>query len=711
MIRPIMRRNILSAFPWKIYSPFATVLLLAGCGGGSGGSNADAMMKAARARAQAAKPDDAAPPAAAAAKPAAPDASATAAAATDAAAPTANAAPMPNATAATATTPAATGEPAVDGAFADPAKNPLVAPPADPLNMKEETAEKRMEQSVQNLLTLARGFTQYTQANLAVPPVAITEKKTGRPLLSWRVAILPYLGHKELYEKFHLSEPWDSPHNLTLLPLIPKEFQSPDRNDTSTNYLAALAGESAFSNSPTLLKTISDGVENTLAIVEADNPAAVPWTSPKDFSVNSLNASQGLGKLRSGEILFISASGEVSKVLRTARPGTIDALISPRGGEDPIPDSIASLTPPPEAPGAENGETGEAVADAGPPGISMSASELPGTSINGLLNSEPQPAKLPLPTESDLEKSRGLLKELYAAEFASARSFEERQSFLAHLMTESEKIKDNPSDYHELLFICRKLAISLGNVPVAVTAVDRLHGTFALEDPMGLRLKTLEEIAANAKSDDVNQNLALGAEKLLLDAYENDQFTVALAALEVYKNATKGRLSKGEQNQIAATKEAMEEAQKNYAAASKALLILTTNPGDALANFVAGRYLCLVKGKWDAGLPMLARGNDIQLQVLARLDQEAKDANQLLYLAEEYVRASIGAKQPFKRGMQLRAARCYHLAIQNLASGLERVKAQKRLAEANALYGKEAVDRACGILPGQTVGVAPVKGG
>jgi len=705
-----MRRNILSALPWKIYSPFAAVLLLAGCGGGSGGSNADAMMKAARARSQAAKPDDAAPPAAAAAKPAAPDAAAPVAATPDATATAAIAAPMPNATAATAT-PAVAGEPAVDGAFTDPAKNPLVAPPADPLNMKEETAEKRMEQSVQNLLTLARGFTQYTQANLAIPPVAITEKKTGRPLLSWRVAILPYLGHKELYEKFHLSEPWDSPHNLTLLPLIPKEFQSPDRNDTSTNYLAALAGESAFSNSPTLLKTISDGVENTLAVVEADNPAAVPWTSPKDFSVNSLNASQGLGKLRSGEILFISASGEVSKVLRTARPGTIDALISPRGGEDPIPDSIASLTPPPEAPGAENGENGESVADAGPPAISMSASELPGTSINGLLNSEPQPAKLPLPTESELEKSRGLLKELYAAEFAAARSFEERQSFLVHLMTEAEKIKDNSSDYHELLFICRKLAISLGNVPVAVSAVDRLHGTFALEDPMGLRLKTLEEIAANAKSDDVNHNLALGSERLLLDAYENDQFAIALAALEVYKNATKGRLSKGEQNQIAATKEAMEEAQKNYAAASKALLILTTNPGDALANFVAGRYLCLVKGKWDAGLPMLARGNDIQLQVLARLDQEAKDANQLLYLAEEYVRASITAKQPFKRGMQLRAARCYHLAIQNLASGLERVKAQKRLAEANALYGKEAVDRACGILPGQTVGVAPVKGG
>ena len=39
------------------------------------------------------------------------------------------------------------------------------------------------------------------------------DRKDGKPLLSWRVAILQYLDGKEkaLYEKFHLDEPWDSP--------------------------------------------------------------------------------------------------------------------------------------------------------------------------------------------------------------------------------------------------------------------------------------------------------------------------------------------------------------------------------------------------------------------------------------------------------------------------------------------------------------------
>ena len=44
---------------------------------------------------------------------------------------------------------------------------------------------------------------------------------SGKPLLSWRVAILPGLEQGNLYKQFRLDEPWDSPHNLTLLPLMP----------------------------------------------------------------------------------------------------------------------------------------------------------------------------------------------------------------------------------------------------------------------------------------------------------------------------------------------------------------------------------------------------------------------------------------------------------------------------------------------------------
>src|SRR4051812_8047194 len=39
----------------------------------------------------------------------------------------------------------------------------------------------------------------------------------GRPLLSWRVSMLPCLEEQALFTEFHLDEPWNSPANLPLL--------------------------------------------------------------------------------------------------------------------------------------------------------------------------------------------------------------------------------------------------------------------------------------------------------------------------------------------------------------------------------------------------------------------------------------------------------------------------------------------------------------
>ncbi len=43
----------------------------------------------------------------------------------------------------------------------------------------------------------------------------------GKPLLSWRVAILPYLEQQGLYNQLHLDEPWDSDHNRQVLSSMP----------------------------------------------------------------------------------------------------------------------------------------------------------------------------------------------------------------------------------------------------------------------------------------------------------------------------------------------------------------------------------------------------------------------------------------------------------------------------------------------------------
>ena len=68
----------------------------------------------------------------------------------------------------------------------------------------------------------------YHSANNTFPRAASIDEN-GKPLLSWRVAILPYLGHQELYNKFNLDEPWDSAHNKALLKEMPPVYSCPNR--------------------------------------------------------------------------------------------------------------------------------------------------------------------------------------------------------------------------------------------------------------------------------------------------------------------------------------------------------------------------------------------------------------------------------------------------------------------------------------------------
>jgi prepilin-type processing-associated H-X9-DG protein len=138
-------------------------------------------------------------------------------------------------------------------------------------------------QCVNNLKQIGLALANYESRFEAFPP-RVSWDREGKPLLSWRVAILPFIEQQELYDKFHLDEPWDSPHNLKLVNQIPATFICPGQARWTRNLTIyqVLDGPDAFlyDSKPTRLSEIADGTGNTIAVVEATIP--VPWTSPQD---------------------------------------------------------------------------------------------------------------------------------------------------------------------------------------------------------------------------------------------------------------------------------------------------------------------------------------------------------------------------------------------------------------------------------------------
>jgi hypothetical protein len=170
----------------------------------------------------------------------------------------------------------------------------------------------RRNASINNMRQIGLALLNYHDIYKSFPPRAVVDKQ-GKPLLSWRVKILPYVEENELYKQFRLDEPWDSEHNKELLSQMPAVYRNPNLpDDTKTNYLVPVGDDTIFSGDEgARLHDIRDGTSKTIMVLEVDADRAVPWTKPDDYEVDADEPLAGLGHIRAGGI-FLAAFADCS---------------------------------------------------------------------------------------------------------------------------------------------------------------------------------------------------------------------------------------------------------------------------------------------------------------------------------------------------------------------------------------------------------------
>ena len=141
-------------------------------------------------------------------------------------------------------------------------------------------------QGMNNMKQIALAMHNYLAVNQHFPPAAFRDKD-GKPLLSWRVAILPFLEQQQLYNEFRLDEPWDSVHNKALIAKMPAVFRDPHEDASNTNasyFMPTGTGTIGDSQKGTMIERIIDGTSNTIMLVEAKRD--IPWTKPEDIEID-----------------------------------------------------------------------------------------------------------------------------------------------------------------------------------------------------------------------------------------------------------------------------------------------------------------------------------------------------------------------------------------------------------------------------------------
>lgn len=186
-----------------------------------------------------------------------------------------------------------------------------------------------------NLKQIVLAIHSYSDAYQGAMPANV-RSKDGKPLLSWRVTLLPFMNEDELYKQFKLDEPWDSANNKPLAAKMPKVF-APVRVKAKEGetFYQVFVGEKAPYNAkgdaPKMPATFADGTTNTGLVFEAGEP--VIWTKPADLPFDEKKPLPKLGGLFDGQFNVGKADGSVIRVRKNFNDKEFRKLIMPSDGE------------------------------------------------------------------------------------------------------------------------------------------------------------------------------------------------------------------------------------------------------------------------------------------------------------------------------------------------------------------------------------------
>jgi hypothetical protein len=288
-------------------------------------------------------------------------------------------------------------------------------------------------------------------------------------------------------------------------------------------------------------------------------------------------------------------------------------------------------------------------------------------------------ARRALPVKVDQEKSRKLLREVYAAQLAD-RSVAARKKLAAELLAEARKAADNPVDQYVLLGGAIEAGREASSIGICMQAADAMAATFEV-DSLAVKadavLRTNLALAGSQSAVVENVEAALELVDELMAVEEFATSVRLCAAIQPAASASPAlRASTQQKARDAAMARSAQEKLPPH------LERLRTSPLDPGACLAVGGYLCFMKGDWRAGLPLLAEGSNPLLKSAAAAEiAMLRNGNGHVEAGDAWwAAAEKEPAGPALTAMRQRIVSAYRQALTSReVSGLSRTRIEKRL--------------------------------
>ncbi len=291
-----------------------------------------------------------------------------------------------------------------------------------------------------------------------------------------------------------------------------------------------------------------------------------------------------------------------------------------------------------------------------------------------------EPAKKqPLPSDARKQEILASIEEAYR--LSEATSFEAKLKVAADLYALSKESNGNLDEKFVLLRTAMEFARDGGDAALMLEVADAMAG-FEVE-LLNIKRSFLLQFAEEAKTVDAIASLVDNSKSILEDLVNSDDAAAAqLLAKAVYSAASRPGAKADSRKKAYDQQKQIDKVYQEAKRIENAVATLKQNPDDPQANLAVGRWRCFTKGDWEIGLPLLAKGSDASLKQLAQREAvKAESVGDQVAIADAWWVAANSASSNEKRHFLARAAHWYSIAKPNAASGIEKLKIEKRLAE------------------------------
>jgi hypothetical protein len=282
--------------------------------------------------------------------------------------------------------------------------------------------------------------------------------------------------------------------------------------------------------------------------------------------------------------------------------------------------------------------------------------------------------KVAVPDQAAQATATKTIQDIYRDDIKRAVTAAQKLELAKKLRTDGVGTADDPVGRFVLLKTARDLAAAGGDLDLAGEVIDDLADRYEVER---LEMKS-ELLIASSKNPQHPDDCSARLNALADDAVAADRYDLARRALA----AALALKDPSARKQIAMHQKEINETEAEFHRLKPTFDALKANPDDPAANLAIGKFDCLAKGNFEAGLPLLAKGSDKALADLATLDlAQSTDS-------AEQIKVADGWWDTGKRAARLRAKAIYEAALPSL-NGISRVRIEKRLQEFEAKAGVE----------------------